>query len=244
MTTLSRLLKALAVLLVLAHLVLAAAWLARPYLRTQGWLPSVPPERFEVARQALPAATRLAAGQPETAAAEAAEGAGTTTAPKAPDKPPAPSVPADPPPGPLPCALVGPFADSAAAQAARDAIENAGGTARLQAEPAADYLVFVPPAATMEEATETRAALRRHGLDAYVVPSGERRGGVSVGVFRDRNLALAQQRRAAQAGHPAQMVARERATRYRLLARAPAAALAGLPQAACDGLEARTPDRP
>ena len=241
MRALSGLLKGLAVLLVLAHLVLAAAWLARPYLRTQGLLPPVPPERLEIVQQPLPAATQPVQGT--AAAAEPAEAPGTA-APTTVAEPPEPSAPAGANDSPLPCALVGPFADEAAAQAARETIEDAGGTARLQAEPAADYLVFVPPAATMEEATETRTALRRHGLDAYVIPSGERRGGVSIGVFRDRDLALAQQRRAAQAGHPAQMVTRDRATRYRLLARAPAAALAGLPQAACAALAAPTPDRP
>lgn len=220
MSTLSGLLKGLAVLLVLANLALVAAWLARPYLRAQGLLPPVPPQRLEVARQPLPAADGPGTTLPKAAAAE-------------PSAPPAPAVVAD---KPLPCALIGPFADQAAAQAARETIEGAGGTAQLQAEPGADYLVFVPPAPTLEAAAEIRAALRRQGLDAYVIPSGERRRGVSVGVFRDRDLALAQQRRAAQAGHPAQMVTRDRAATYRLLARAPAAALAGRPQAACGAL--------
>lgn len=239
MTAVSGLLKGLAVLLVLANLALAAAWLARPYLRAQGLLPPVPPQRLEVARQPLPAATQPA---PEAAAAtEAADALGTAVPKTAAAEPSAPPVAAD---KPLPCALIGPFADQAAAQAARETIEGAGGTAQLQTEPGADYLVFVPPASTLEAAAEIRAALRRQGLDAYVIPSGERRRGVSVGVFRDRDLALAQQRRAVQAGHPAQMVTRDRAATYRLLARAPAAALAGLPQAACGALANPTPVAP
>lgn len=242
MTAVSGLLKGLAVLLVLANLALAAAWLARPHLRAQGLLPPVPPQRLEVARQPLPAATQPA---PEAAAATAAADAPGTAVPKAaaaePPAPPASAVVAD---RPLPCALIGPFADQAAAQVARETIEDAGGTAQLQAEPAADYLVFVPPVPTLEAAAEIRAALRRQGLDAYVIPSGERRRGVSVGVFRDRDLALAQQRRAGQAGHPAQMVTRDRAATYRLLARAPAAALADLPQAACGALANPMPVAP
>lgn len=241
MRTLSGLLKGLAVLLVLANLALAAAWLARPYLRAQGLLPPVPPQRLEVARQPLPAATQPVQAPEAAAATEAADGPGTAEPKAAAAEPPAPAVVAD---RSLPCALIGPFADQAAAQAARETIEGAGGTAQLQAEPGADYLVFVPPASTLEAAAEIRAALRRRGLDAYVIPSGERRRGVSVGVFRDRDLALAQQRRAAQAGHPAQMVTRDRAATYRLLARAPAAALAGLPQAACGALANPTPVAP
>lgn len=252
MSALSGLLKWLVVLLVLAHLALAIAWLARPYLRTQGLLPPVLPERLEVGRQALPAATQpaaetepAAADAPETAAAVAEDSRTAAVAVpesgRAGTEPPETANAAD---GALACAVLGPFADQAAAQAARESVERDGGAARLQVERTADYLVFVPPAPTTKAAGEIRAMLRRHGLDAYVIPSGERRNGVSIGVFRDRDLALAQQRRAAEAGQPAQLATRDRAARYRLLARAPAAALAGLPQAACGDLTADTPDRP
>ena len=248
MTFLSGLLKWLVVLLVLANLAVAAGWLARSQLREQGVLPPVPPGRLEVGRQELSPATGATPAEVLAAGLEAVADPDAPAAQSPPRLPakvaaeaPAAAAPANA--GPV-CAVVGPFADRAAAQEARLAIERAGGTAKLQTEQAADYLVFVPPASTTEAAAKTRLALRRHGLDAYVIPSGERRNGVSVGVFRDRGLAAAQQRRATEAGHPAQMAARDRAATYRLLARAPAAALAGLPQAACRGLTDDTPDRP
>lgn len=244
--TFAALLKGLLVLLVIANLAVLAAWLAPPQLRAMGVLPPEPPQHRELARVALPAPEAAAAATVSTTASGAAdssaESPGATEAPRpvaalAPVPSVEPSVPPTPPPMPkaeaLGCALVGPFPDQAAAQAARERLVAAGGSAQLQAEKPVRYMVLLPPAASPAAAGETRRVLLRHNVDAYVMPAGEHRNGISVGVFESRALALAQQRRVAELGFSAQLIERQRPAAYRLLARAPPAALAGLPHAAC-----------
>ena len=247
------LLKWVLVLLVIANLAVLAAWLGPPQLRAMGALPPAVPQQRELARLPLPAAEAPAAGEPlplapdvehapaevpdpaETPAAPAempaaAEAAAATTAPEPPAMP-APTVPET---EALRCALVGPFPDQAAAQAARERIVAGGGSAQLQAEENMRYTVLLPPAASAAAAGRTRHALRQQGIDAYVMPAGEHRNGISVGVFQSRARALAQRQRVAGLGYAAQVVESKRPAAYRLLARAPAGALAGLPQAACE----------
>lgn len=246
----ARVLRWLLVLLLLANLVAAAAWLARPQLRALGWLPT-PPQQIAVWRQTLPtppeppaAAQPPAASEvvpraaPETAATpvETAtpQKTGELAAPSAPAVTDAlPEVAMSPAPDALPCAVVGPFAEQAAAQAARQRIVDSGGSAALRAEANTDYLVFLPPAANQAAAGRTRQTLHGQGIDAYVIPTGKRRHAVSIGVFSKRERAVAQQQRAEALGYAPQLAVRNHAATYRLLARAPAATLAELPHAPC-----------
>lgn len=241
--TFAGLLKGLLVLLVIANLAVLAAWLAPPQLRAMGVLPPVVPQYRELARVALPApqAAAAATASPPASAAYLSSESPTTTEAPPPVAAPASSVelsaPSTPPPtlkaDALGCTVVGPFPDQAAAQAVRDRLVAAGGSAQLQAENPVRYMVLLPPAASPAAAGETRRVLRQHGFDAYVMPAGEYRNGISVGVFESRARALAQQRRVAELGFSAQLIERQRPAAYRLLARAPPAALAGLPHAAC-----------
>ena len=254
--TFAGLLKGLLVLLVIANLAVLAAWLAPPQLRTMGVLPPVAPQYRELARVALPAPEAAAAATTITTTASAvasdAERAPTerpnaAEMPAASAPPPAESSREPPPPAgsleprapppptaaALGCAVVGPFLDQAAAQAVRERLVAAGGSAQLQAENPVRYMVLLPPAASPAAAGETRRVLRQHGFDAYVMPAGEYRNGISVGVFESRARALAQQRRVAELGFSAELIQRQRPAAYRLLARAPPAALDGLPHTAC-----------
>ena len=249
-----RLLRWLLVLLLLANLVAAAAWLARPQLRALGWLPT-PPQRIAVWQRtlpmppeppaavkppaAVPAASEIpATAAPETTAppVETATAAKTgelaeTPAPAAADTLPETAPP--PAPDPLLCAVVGPFEDQAAVHAARQRIVESGGSAALRTEANTDYLVFLPPAANQAAAGRTRQALHGQGIDAYVIPTGKRRHAVSIGVFSQRERAEAQQQRAEALGYAPQLAVRNHAATYRLLARVPAATLAELPHAPC-----------
>lgn len=248
----ANLLKWLLVLLVFANLAVLAAWLGPSQLRAMGALPPAVPQQRELARLPLPAAEAPAAEEPLAVASDAerrpaeapdpaempavpaempgAERVAATTAPDPPAMPP----PAMPETEALRCALVGPFPDQAAAQAARERIVAGGGSAQLQAEENVRYTVLLPPAASAAAAGRTRRALRQQGIDAYVMPAGEQRNGISVGVFQSRARALAQRQRVAELGYAAQVVESKRPAAYRLLARAPAGALLGLPQAACE----------
>lgn len=230
--TFAALLKWLLVLLALANLAVLAAWLGPPLLRAWGVLPPPVPQQRELIRLALPAPPASGAATPvpdaadgEHAPAEPARAAGAPVARGA--------APTRREPNALRCAVVGPFPDQAAAQAARARIAAVGGSAQLQAEENEDTVVLLPPAATSAAAERTRQALRRHQIDAYVMPSGQYRNGISVGIFRNRALALAQQRRVAELGYAAQLIGRKRLA-YRLLAMAPAAALAELPHEDCE----------
>ena len=254
--TFAGLLKGLLVLLVIANLAVLAAWLVPPQLRAMGVLPPVVPQYRELARVALPALDAAAAATTTTTTASAvasdAERA-PTERPNAAEMPaasaPPPAESAEPPPpagsleprapppptaAALGCAVVGPFLDQAAAQAARERLVAAGGSAQLQAENPVRYMVLLPPAASPAAAGETRRVLRQHGFDAYVMPAGEYRNGISVGVFESRARALAQQRRVAELGFSAELIQRQPPAAYRLLARVPPAALDGLPHAACE----------
>ena len=250
----ARVLRWLLVLLLLANLVAAAAWLARPQLRTLGWLPT-PPLRIAVWRQTLPvlaeppaaarppAAAPAPSETPPTAVPETTASPVETATPAKTGESAATAVPAAtgalseiaPPPAAhaLLCAWVGPFSEQAAAQAARQRIVESGGSAALRAEANTDYLVFLPPAASQAAAARTRQTLHGQGIDAYVIPTGIRRHAVSIGVFSQRERAVAQQRRAEALGHAPQLAERHHAATYRLLARTPAATLAELPHTPC-----------
>ena len=132
----------------------------------------------------------------------------------------------------LACIVLGPFTNEDDAQAAMARVEQTGARPLLQTETIAaqpDYLVYVEPAVARDIALRTGQALKSQSIDAYVIPSGARKHGVSVGVFRDRNRAQAQQKRVSELGYAVKMQTLDRAaTLYQIVARdVPAAALSG-----------------
>ena len=89
------------------------------------------------------------------------------------------------------------------ATALGERIRSAGGTARIVAQSTVgepDYMVYVEPAASRALAHRTWEELVAQGIDAFVIPRGERENGVSVGVFTQRGLAVAQRNRVAAQG--------------------------------------------
>ena len=269
----SRWLRWLLLLLVVANLLLLAAVYWKKPLQSLGWLPAPSPQRVDLPWQPLPPTSTLTtsggvtavqdaaapqestAHQPdqwrnaelETPAASqtnlqvAAESPPSADAPGEPIQPElattTPSLPAEPnldeqPQSTLACIVIGPFTNENDAQAAMARVEQAGGKPRLQTETisaAPDYLVYVEPAVARDIATRTGQALKSQSIDAYVIPSGTRQHGVSVGVFKDRNRAVAQQKRISELGYVVKMDILDRsATMYRIVARdVPSSTLAG-----------------
>lgn len=108
------------------------------------------------------------------------------------------------------------------------------------------YLVYVAPAGSRAEADGIGRALRAQGLDSYVIPSGERARGVSVGLFKSEQRAQAQQARVTALGHDVRVTVRNRERlvyRVRVTDVAPAA-LVDLPQRPCADANAPIADAP
>lgn len=265
----SRWLRWLLLLLVVANLLLLAAVYWKKPLQSLGWLPAPSPQRVDLPWQPLPptsppltaggvTAVQDAATPQESMAQQpdqwrnveletpnpppiAAEPPPSADAPGEPIQPElattASSLPAEPgldeqPQSILACIVIGPFTNENDAQAAMARVEQAGGKPRLQTETISaepDYLVYVEPAVAKDIATRTGQALKSQSIDAYVIPSGTRQHGVSVGVFKDRNRAVAQQERISELGYVVKMdILDRRATMYRIVARdVPSSTLAG-----------------
>lgn len=238
--------------LVAANLAVAAAWLVQDQLTAFGILPAPEPSRVELEARPLPAIGSSEEGADGEEHATATTDAADTRLPEEPgpaataqfvneEEGPPPedlAAPASPgAPANAVCALVGPFSERGAAQTAAAGIRAAGGSVEWQLETvsvAPTYLVYVVPAAAKDEAVETWRALRAQSIEAFIIPSGERKNGISVGVFAEQPRAAAQRERVAKLGHAVQVVAMERsATVFRLLARTAPEALIGQPYVAC-----------
>lgn len=156
-----------------------------------------------------------------SADAEAAESAANSNPESERETQPEPSASTEQPI--LACVVLGPFTDEADAQAAMTRIEQADGQPQLQTETIAaqpDYLVYVEPAVAKDIAVRTWQALQSQDIDAYVIPSGTREHGVSVGVFKNRERATAQQQRVSELGYAVEIHTLDRsATLYRVVAR-------------------------
>lgn len=190
-----------------ANLVVGAAWLGRNGLVAAGWLPEPAPVRIDLPAQTLP---------PVLDDADAAVAQSAT-----------PTAPTEPRPQPPPaqrrtCIVLGLFETREEATALGERIVSAGGETAVVEETEVgepDYLVYVEPAASRALAHRTWRELVAQGIDAFVIPRGERENGVSVGVFSRRELAEAQHDRVSELGFSTatRTVARNH-VRYRLQA--------------------------
>ena len=205
-----------------ANLVVGAAWLGRDGLVAAGWLPEPTAVRIDLPAQTLPPVLD----------ADSAVVQSTT-----------PAVPGDlqpqpPAAQPRSCIALGPFDTLEETTAVGERIASAGGETAVVEETEVgepDYLVYVEPAASRALAHRTWRELVAQGIDAFVIPRGERENGVSVGVFSRRELAEAQHDRVSELGFPVgtRTVLRSH-VRYRLRAwDAPAEAVAELPSRPC-----------
>ena len=194
--------KWLLAVLVTANALVIVTWWSKSHL------PTPAPDPIEFPSRPLP---RIVPPAPPKATAE-------QTAPPATAPAPVPETTVSSVPQPISRACFGPFKDRAASEDMLRRVEAAGGSAELEerhvdAPPL--YLVYVQPAATRDMAERTALALGARSVETYVIPSGERENGVSVGVFSTRDLAAAQQRRIAELGYRVLVQTRQRtATAY------------------------------
>lgn len=170
-----------------ANLVVGTAWLGRDRLVAAGWLPAPAPMRVDLPAQALPPV--LDAGS------AVAESATPATPPEPRPQPPAAQR--------RTCVALGPFDTLEEATAIGERIVSAGGETAVVEETEVgepDYVVYVEPAVSRALAHRTWRELVAQGIDAFVIPRGERENGVSVGVFSRRELAEAQHDRVSELG--------------------------------------------
>lgn len=218
-------------LLIGANLAVGVAWIAHEELVAAGWLAPPPPTRIDFPPQPLPPITPPAA----TSSPAVADTAPEPTAVAALESPPADAVLAA-----AGCIAIGPYENGEEANAVRARLFDAGIASRLVEASVAtepDYVVYVQPADSRTLAHRTWRELVNQGVDAYVIPAGDRENGVSVGVFTVRELAEAQRARVAELGYTVLMQAISRSHPvYRLLVEdAPSSdALAGLPTTPCE----------
>ena len=215
-----------------ANVVVGAAWLGRDGLVAAGWLADPAPARIDLLPQTLPPGVGV---DSEVGRQEA------------------PAASLEPAPQPAAtqrraCVALGPFETRAEAAAISDGIVAAGGETLLVEESEAgepDYFVYVEPAASRALAHRTWRELVAQGIDAFVIPRGERENGVSVGVFSRRELAEAQHARVSELGFPvATRTVRRSHVAYLLHAwDAPAEAVAELARRPCASTT-RPPDGP
>ena len=252
-----RILKWALIGLVAANVLVAAAWWAKDDLVKAGLL-SAPPQRVDLGERLLPSIVVVNAEEEAASAAPPAPSppdpaAARQSDPRPPTQPdPVVTPQADPLATPAPpeaeqaptvlaCIVAGPFRDKPSAEATATRMAAAGGSAQVEAETVTAiraYLVYVAP-------TDGRAAARAHGeltergIDAFVIPSGARQNGVSVGVFSSQERAMAQRDRIAALGHSVLIHPLERvATVYRVAGRnVPSAEVADLAVTPCEDAE-------
>jgi len=171
------------------------------------------PALQDVTPAAAPVAPPQAtAAAPATAVADAPAPTAPTPAPVA-----AAPAPAAAPaavtatPTPAHCVSLGPFADRAAAQAARSRAGGALRGARLREVAdagATRYRVLLPPAASREEAQATVKRIVAAGVsDYYIIAQGEETNAIALGQYRNREGADRRLAALSAAGFKATMVA-------------------------------------
>lgn len=139
-----------------------------------------------------PAAPAPGPGEPEPPVADpAAEETQESPAAAGPDGE-SPAGP-EPAPPPLVCFSLGYFTDADTARRAESRLAERGLTTRSRSTEGAvwsGYWVFIPPFPDRERARAAMATLRQQGLgESYIVPGGDNRNAVSLGILSDRDRA-------------------------------------------------------
>ena len=199
--------RALVVLLLVLNLGVAAWWTLRaPPATAPDFVPPAGVARLQLVSETKPAPSPAIAKPsppaPSPATPAAAPTVATTSATPANDATPA-SVPA-----PGRCYSVGPFADSAAASNARDVLlavatrvvpreQRTGGNAR-------GWRVFLPPAASAEDAAATAQRIAAAGFnDYFIVRQGAEAKSIALGRYRTEDGARRRAESLVAAGFPA-----------------------------------------
>lgn len=192
------LVRALLVLLLVLNVGVATWWTLRTSAAPRaGYEPPPGVAELQLVSEARPAAAPAPAARTATTMAapppKPVVASGTPVAASAP----APAQPASPPPAAARCYSVGPFNDASAAANARDLLlavstkvvprEQSTGSAR-------GWRVYLPAAATLEEAQGTAQRIAAAGFnDFFVVRQGGEANSIALGRYRNEDSA---QRRA------------------------------------------------
>ncbi len=124
------------------------------------------------------------------------------------------------------CQLVGPYAGLQAVEQVQQSLSQQGIETLLREESrwrVDSYLVYVSSAELKEQGSALTAVqlmqeLKSRNIDAASIPRGAMQGEVSVGVFRRKNLALAQLKRVTTLGFPGALKSMQREQKvYHLL---------------------------
>lgn len=106
------------------------------------------------------------------------------------------------------CPVVGPWPDEAAAERGRQTLQRAGyAVAVKQLRVARDRLnwVYLPPAATREEALRTLRQLQSQGVDSFIVSEGGDANAISLGYFSGAESARGLMVKMRTSGYPAEV---------------------------------------
>lgn len=245
--------KLLLILLVLANLAIGAVWFDLDQGLAARLLPPPPPTRVDLGPWPLRESSGVATaaeqpgeasgdgvaavdGASKAASEQAAEADSSTEAAVARPAPEAMASTAAGSSQTLDCVVLGPFASAEAAAAAAARITAAGGQAAVEQAlaPGSKHLVYIQPASSEAGAAATLEALAAQAIDAYVIASGERKNGVSVGVFSKPELAAAQRERVAALGYDVAVHPTGLGPAHHVVAsQAPADSLGEAPQRPC-----------
>lgn len=176
-------------------------------------LPSPAPAKAEVSETPVASSAAKMEAEPPVvvASAPATAAAPVTPATAAPTTPAAPasaSAPAAKPEAEQ-CLSLGPFTDQAKAQSAIAGLGADALRPRLRevpGKPASSYRVFIPPAASREEAQATAKRIVEAGFsDYFIVSQGAEANAVALGQYRNREGAQRRLSALEAAGFPAKL---------------------------------------
>ncbi|MFT4256325.1 MAG: SPOR domain-containing protein [Pseudoxanthomonas sp.] len=204
------LIRALIVLLVVLNLGMAAWWMSRPAPP-----PPAPPAqpqgvaRLQLLAEAPIVPTTAPVEPPAPPPSEPAPATETATPATAIASASTPEKPATPPPQ---CFSLGPFADADATRKAIAALTGARGKVReAKGSSSGNYSVYLPPAASRDEAQALAKRIGDAGFDDFlIVRDNDMANGIALGVYRSPEGAQRRQAALLAAGFPAQI--REPAT--------------------------------
>lgn len=115
------------------------------------------------------------------------------------------------------CFGIGPFDDVFSGQNALDQLAALDVTAELKAMDSAtgerDFRVYIPPAASAEEAFRMLRELQASEIDSYVITQGDQALGISLGVFSANEAAITVQNQLKEMGYEPEILGIERLAR-------------------------------
>lgn len=91
------------------------------------------------------------------------------------------------------CTLVGSFSSKEKAVSFVQKLSGLGATAKVKnllVSSTVGYWLHLPPLSSRKELLRRLSELQRQGVDSYVIPDGDLKNGISLGMFSEKNRAL------------------------------------------------------